>query len=496
MTIRFSCDCGQSLAVRDENAGKRVRCTACSSIVSVPDGTPPPRAAVEEPPPPSAGSTIRFSCEECGKAIQTRATFAGKKTKCPGCGTVLTIPSAEGDEAPAAVQAEKPKPRRVRAEEDEDEDRREENEEEAEARPRRRKKKQAASGGSGKLWIGVAVGLLLLVGGGFAAWMLFFRGSGAYDGPTEPLDFVPRDALAFGVIQYGDFIRSEFGKQALEQGKKQDPQSAQLFRDKTGMQLEDFERFTLVTLDLTGNTFWIVVQMNKDYDRSKLISGAKVMEMKHQGKKYYADSSGGFIFVDNKTFVVGSIAGVKRCLELPKKPMSGPLDEVVNLASSSKQQIFLGGSSQVIKALGGMAGAQGGGPGAPKAKPWVLEESKLVYLTANVAAQVSLELTAELPDNNRAGAAKIELDDLVSKAKGFLLLGELGLAMLKAQLPGVDLKPFLAIASKLLTATKTRQDGAKVSLSISLSQAELMKLGEEPAKGGEQPNLKPRPRPR
>src|SRR5205823_377241 len=129
MTIRFACECGQQLAVRDENAGKRVRCTACSSVVAVPNGTPAPRPAIEEPRRAPAASTIRFSCDECGKAIQTKPEFAGKKTKCPGCGAVLTIPKDGGSAAPEAVQTEKPKPRRLR-DEDEDEDRREENEDE------------------------------------------------------------------------------------------------------------------------------------------------------------------------------------------------------------------------------------------------------------------------------------------------------------------------------------------------------------------------------
>lgn len=36
MTIRIACDCGKSLQLRDDYAGKRVRCPACRAILSVP----------------------------------------------------------------------------------------------------------------------------------------------------------------------------------------------------------------------------------------------------------------------------------------------------------------------------------------------------------------------------------------------------------------------------------------------------------------------------
>jgi hypothetical protein len=52
--------------------------------------------------------SIAFSCA-CGRSLRAGPHLAGKKTKCPGCGAVLTIPAA-GEEAPAAPPAPKPKP--------------------------------------------------------------------------------------------------------------------------------------------------------------------------------------------------------------------------------------------------------------------------------------------------------------------------------------------------------------------------------------------------
>ena len=53
--------------------------------------------------------SIAFSCA-CGRSLRAGPQLAGKKTKCPGCGAVLTIPAAGEEAAPAAAPAPKPKP--------------------------------------------------------------------------------------------------------------------------------------------------------------------------------------------------------------------------------------------------------------------------------------------------------------------------------------------------------------------------------------------------
>lgn len=111
--------------------------------------------------------SIRFNCD-CGKVLQAQEENAGKRTKCPACGALLTIPDVDD-----AVQAS-PKPApptpvqgrstpRRRAAEDEEEDRDDRDEEEPEAR--RPKKAQSASSGK-------ALAALLLGIGSFCAWFL------------------------------------------------------------------------------------------------------------------------------------------------------------------------------------------------------------------------------------------------------------------------------------------------------------------------------------
>jgi len=46
MTIEFPCSCGKQLSVPDDAAGRRAKCPRCGTVVNVP-GTPPP------PPPPT-----------------------------------------------------------------------------------------------------------------------------------------------------------------------------------------------------------------------------------------------------------------------------------------------------------------------------------------------------------------------------------------------------------------------------------------------------------
>jgi len=35
---------------------------------------------------------IEVTCENCGKHLRVKDEFAGKKGKCPGCQTLLTVP--------------------------------------------------------------------------------------------------------------------------------------------------------------------------------------------------------------------------------------------------------------------------------------------------------------------------------------------------------------------------------------------------------------------
>jgi hypothetical protein len=157
---------------------------------------------------------IDFTCEHCGKKARLKDEFAGKRIKCPGCKEAVSIPEEE-DEAPppkrAATRPSKPEPpakRKGRDEDDEEEEQprkaarkgRDEEEEEEDEKPRkaarksrddeddeedeRPKKKAKKEGGSSlPLILGIGggvVGLLLI---GFFVWWGFLSGPRENRGP-------------------------------------------------------------------------------------------------------------------------------------------------------------------------------------------------------------------------------------------------------------------------------------------------------------------------
>jgi hypothetical protein len=112
--IRFACPhCQKKLAIKDESAGKKARCTGCKEIVVVP-GAPaaapkaaPPQPSVEEleaaaaaalsdePPPVEEKKDpqfIEFECPMCGEALKLDAELAGKKSSCPECRRIIKVP--------------------------------------------------------------------------------------------------------------------------------------------------------------------------------------------------------------------------------------------------------------------------------------------------------------------------------------------------------------------------------------------------------------------
>lgn len=129
---------------------------------------------------------IRVECE-CGKVLRLKDELAGKRVRCPGCGDPLSVPA---DEEPLELELadEPPRKRSLRDEEDEDRPRRpgitarraadeddeptprrrpdpDEDEAEDEPRPRKKKKKRRpASSYSGVNAGSILAGIGMMVG--------------------------------------------------------------------------------------------------------------------------------------------------------------------------------------------------------------------------------------------------------------------------------------------------------------------------------------------
>lgn len=78
--IKFACSkCGQSIRVDDKYAGKKGRCPKCGTAVVV----------------PGRSNVIRFRCEHCGAKIKVPDRYAGRKGKCPTCQKSVVVPGPQ-----------------------------------------------------------------------------------------------------------------------------------------------------------------------------------------------------------------------------------------------------------------------------------------------------------------------------------------------------------------------------------------------------------------
>ncbi|MEO2010174.1 MAG: hypothetical protein ABGX22_15980 [Pirellulaceae bacterium] len=95
MTINASCSCGKTFRVKDELAGKKVKCSACGQPFTV----PAPSIAS-----PSSVAGPVTSCA-CGAQFRVTAKIAGKKVRCPKCKTICQMPAMPAAAGAVAAQA-------------------------------------------------------------------------------------------------------------------------------------------------------------------------------------------------------------------------------------------------------------------------------------------------------------------------------------------------------------------------------------------------------
>jgi DNA-directed RNA polymerase subunit RPC12/RpoP len=85
--IRFCCEhCGHKIAVEDTHIGKRGKCPACGTIVTV----------------PTESTLTEFSCKDCGRRLTAPKIQAGRKVVCPQCENVIIVP-AEGQTSAVSI---------------------------------------------------------------------------------------------------------------------------------------------------------------------------------------------------------------------------------------------------------------------------------------------------------------------------------------------------------------------------------------------------------
>jgi hypothetical protein len=120
MPINFNCPhCQKPLKVKDELAGKKGPCPACKKLLTVPQPAAAPKAAAPPPPAPNGSPApapadveaeaaalfadgpakaeapvqfIDFPCPQCDEPLHLDAALAGKKTPCPSCRRIISVP--------------------------------------------------------------------------------------------------------------------------------------------------------------------------------------------------------------------------------------------------------------------------------------------------------------------------------------------------------------------------------------------------------------------
>jgi hypothetical protein len=107
MAIKLNCSrCKKALRVKDELAGKKVRCPGCQQILVVPEPAHPSAeiealaaAALSEQPaapaPAAPAATIKFHCSYCDEEVQASAELAGRQMPCPSCTRIIKVPVPE-----------------------------------------------------------------------------------------------------------------------------------------------------------------------------------------------------------------------------------------------------------------------------------------------------------------------------------------------------------------------------------------------------------------
>ena len=96
-----TCVCGKSFRAAPHLAGKRVKCPSCGTPIDIPHN-PPDKADKKHAVPshrPAGTSQPANQVERqvtcaCGKSFRAAPHLAGRRVKCPSCGGSIDIPQA------------------------------------------------------------------------------------------------------------------------------------------------------------------------------------------------------------------------------------------------------------------------------------------------------------------------------------------------------------------------------------------------------------------
>jgi hypothetical protein len=429
MPVVMKCECGKQLKVPDEYVGKRVKCPGCQQVHTVKgqDETEADQATHQEAAQKPA--MVRFNCE-CGKQMQAKAEYAGRTTKCPSCGEPVLIPGGEDEDETAISEKPVKKTRKTVPDDDEEDDeprsrrrgRDEEDEDEDEDERPRGKKGKKAGRRSMMPWILAVVGVVLLVGVGVGAWLIFGGGSASGD-----LALIPADAQGFFTVRLADLWKTDPVKELVQMGGKDAAQGLAEVEQKLGIKPDDIERVTFVIRDFQSMQagkpdMWAIVSSSKPWDTKKIMDAleGKATEKKQKDVTYYVNPAGdgAFYMANPKTLVFAPNENtLKACMAQQEKPKtSGPLERAIK-AAGGKAHFFAAASipKDAVAPMKAMAAK-----GDPKAADVLDIQTIMISLTIS-GKDLEMELTGAYPSSDKAKTAKNALNDAKSQAGAALM---------------------------------------------------------------------------
>jgi len=179
MSIAFKCtSCGRGLRANPEMVGKKTKCPGCSTVLTIPGAEAPAGAikAAGAKTSPAAPAGAVLTCEGCGTKVRSKPEWAGKAIKCPNCQGRIKVPGvAPAVASPITPAAPRPVPQPADDEPLPDDDAAGMGDDDVDDRPA---PKKAAPPPKKKSSAGLLIALLLLVvagGGGFFAWAFYFN---------------------------------------------------------------------------------------------------------------------------------------------------------------------------------------------------------------------------------------------------------------------------------------------------------------------------------
>ncbi len=407
---------------------------------------------------------LRITCSDCGKKLNVRDELAGKKVKCPGCGTVFvaaaeeaatgvkatpprSAPPSAKDKVSAKPMAKRPAPPPMDDDDDLDERpvrgkkpiaRDDDDEEDSDDRPSRGKGKRGKKAAGSKLWLWLVLAGVLLIGGAAGAYFIFFtgpantgpiaKGKGPQGNPADKgaeqkgaeganpvggasgslADLVPGDAMVFASLsgevwnaQAIQPLRQLFGKTVEDEVQK-----------NVGVALADVERvsvFTVASLaDMMqpqkqpgnpGAPVVILVQTTKPLDQAQVTAAIKSNNV---------DKGAAVEFIDAKTMVLSSPVFLQMYKgKRGQTKASGVLERALAKASSSK--------GAVIAVNIPPEAAQMAGPAAQGVPPALLK-ARAVLATLDLTDKLQLQASLILDDAATAMQLKKDADDFLGGA--------------------------------------------------------------------------------